>query len=111
MITAGKVNTTSNLERRFKILLKNAGVGDINGGLHILRKTFATNMYEKGSRVEEIAAYIGDLESTTRKYYIAVRKKVGDGPDSKHVVKLPEVMEKKTKNISIVRPKKMRKYA
>ena len=28
----GKVNTTSNLERRFKILLKNAGVGDINGG-------------------------------------------------------------------------------
>lgn len=107
----GKVNTTSNLERRFKILLKNAGVGDINGGLHILRKTFATNMYEKGSRVEEIAAYIGDLESTTRKYYIAVRKKVGDGPDSKHVVKLPEVMEKKTKNISIVRPKKMRNYA
>ena len=26
-------------------------------------------------RTKEIAAYIGDLESTTEKYYIAVRKK------------------------------------
>lgn len=42
---------------------------DVQGGLHIFRKTFAMQMYEKGARVEEIAAYIGDLESTTRKYY------------------------------------------
>ena len=33
-------------------------------------------MYDAGARVEEIAAYIGDLESTTRRYYIAIRKKV-----------------------------------
>lgn len=33
-------------------------------------------MYESGARVEEIAAYIVILESTTQKYYIAIRKKV-----------------------------------
>lgn len=33
------------------------------------------HMYEKGARVKEVAAYIGDLESTTECYYIAIRKK------------------------------------
>ncbi len=45
-------------------------------GLHILRRTFATRMYENGAGVKEIAAYIGDLESTTMQYYIAARKKI-----------------------------------
>ena len=40
--------------------------------------------------MEEIAAYIGDLESTTRKYYIAIRKKVVEGGKVKQVVKIPE---------------------
>ena len=54
-----------------------------------MRKTFATDLYEQGAKVEEVAAYIGDLESTTRKYYIAIRKKKGSGVDAKHVVELP----------------------
>lgn len=82
--------TTSNLENRLKVIMKNAGLSEIKGGCHILRKTFATNKYEEGWRVEEIAAYIGDLESTTRKYYIAIRKKVVEGGKVKQVVKIPE---------------------
>lgn len=59
------------------------------GGLHIFRKTFATRMYESGARVEEIAAYIGDLASTTQKYYIAIRRKAMAGGELHQVVKLP----------------------
>ena len=69
--------------------MKNAGLQNIKGGLHIFRKTFATQMYERGARVEEIAAYIGDLESTTRKYYIAIRKKVATGDKTRQIVMLP----------------------
>ena len=87
---SGRLNTASNLEHRMKTIMKNAGLEDIKGGLHIFRKTFATRMYENGARVEEIAAYIGDLESTTRKYYIAIRKKVVSGKETKQVVKLPQ---------------------
>ena len=50
-----------------KVIMKNAELQGVKGGLHIFRKTFATRMYESGARVEEIAAYIGDLESTTQK--------------------------------------------
>ena len=39
--------------------------------------------------MEEIAAYIGDLESTTRKYYIAIRKKMMAKGQVQHVVELP----------------------
>lgn len=86
----GKMNTASNLEHRMKVIFKNAGLEEVEGGLHILRKTFATQMYESGARVEEIAAYIGDLESTTRKYYIAIRKKlVTKNGAKKQIVRLP----------------------
>lgn len=94
----GRMNSASNLEHRMKVILKNAGLQDIKGGLHIFRKTFATQMYERGARVEEIAAYIGDLESTTRKYYIAIRKKVVTGSGARQVVKLPEVDDMRGKN-------------
>lgn len=76
-----------------KVILKNAGLQDIKGGFHIFRKTFATQMYEKGARVEEIVAYIGDLESATRKYYIAIRKKMVTDKGVKQIVKLPEIEE------------------
>lgn len=70
-------------------IFKNAGLSELSGGLHIFRRTFATRMYEDGRRVKEIAAYIGDLESTTERYYIAVRKKVKDGDKVSQVVMLP----------------------
>lgn len=85
----GMPNTATNLEHRMATIFKNAGLVELNGGLHIFRRTFATRMYESGARVKEIAAYIGDLESTTERYYIAVRKKIVEGGETKQVVMLP----------------------
>ena len=89
----GKLNTATNLEHRMAVIFKNAGLTDLKGGLHIFRRTFATRMYENGAQVKEIAAYIGDLESTTEKYYIAVRKKIMEDGEAKHVVMLPPSMK------------------
>lgn len=85
----GNPNTATNLEHRMVTIFSNAGLKDLSGGLHIFRRTFATRMYEKGARVKEIAAYIGDLESTTERYYIAVRKKVKEGNGVHQVVMVP----------------------
>ena len=86
---SGKGNTATNLEHRVATIFRNAGLTELTGGLHIFRRTFATKMYEKGARVKEIAAYIGDLESTTERYYIAVRKKVAVDGGVQQVVQLP----------------------
>ena len=71
----GRQNTATNMAHRMEVIFRNAGLDSYSGGLHIFRRTFATNMYDAGACVEEIAAYIGDLESTTRRYYIAIRRK------------------------------------
>lgn len=89
--SSARMNTTTNLEHRMKVIMKNAGLSHIKGGCHILRKTFATNKYEEGWRVEEIAAYIGDLESTVRKYYIAIRKKMVKDGKVTNVVRIPNI--------------------
>lgn len=86
----GKVNTATNLEHRMAVIFKNAGLSEYTGSLHIFRRTFATKMYEDGARVEDIAAYIGDLVSTTEKYYIAIRKKAKIGDKTKHIVEIPK---------------------
>lgn len=86
---SGKGNTATNLEHRVATIFRNAGLTELTGGLHIFRRTFATNMYEKGARVKEIAAYIGDLESTTERYYIAIRKKIAVDGGVRQVVQLP----------------------
>ena len=60
-------------------------------GAHILRRTFATKMFRQGAAVKEIAAYIGDLESTTTKYYIAIRRVMKAGDD--YISFVPHPME------------------
>ena len=85
----GQPNTTTNIEHCTATIFKNAGLTELKGGVHIFRRTFATRMYESGARVKEIAAYIGDLESTTERYYISVRKKFKDGDSMKQVVRVP----------------------
>lgn len=67
----------------------------IGRGLHIFRRTFATRMYKNGARVKEIAAYIGDLESITERYYIAVCKKIVEDGEMK------QENENKQKNESL----------
>lgn len=86
----GKGNTATNLEHRISTIFCNAGLSDLSSGLHIFRRTFASRWYEKGVRTKEIAAYIGDLESTTEKYYIAVRKKRVVEGKVLQIVELPE---------------------
>lgn len=86
----GKTNTATNLGHRMAVIFKNAGLPEYTGSLHIFRRTFATKMYEDGARVEDIAAYIGDLVSTTEKYYIAIRKKAKIGDKTKHIVEVPK---------------------
>lgn len=91
----GRQNTATNMQHRMKVIFHNAGLDSYSGGLHIFRRTFATNMYDAGARVEEIAAYIGDLESTTRRYYIAIRKKVNVRGIEKQIVPLPDSIREK----------------
>lgn len=90
----GRQNTATNMQHRMKVIFHNAGLS-YSGGLHIFRRTFATNMYDAGARVEEIAAYIGDLESTTRRYYIAIRKKMSVQGIEKQIVPLPDSIREK----------------
>ena len=85
----GRPNTTTNVEHCAATIFRKAGMADLKGGVHIFRRTCATRMYENGARIKEIAAYIGDLESTTERYYIGIRKKVKDGECTKQVVMIP----------------------
>ncbi len=95
----GKGNTASNLEHRMATIFRNAGLSGLSG-LHIFRRTFATRMYEKGARTKEIAAYIGDLESTTEKYYISVRKKRLVEGEVHQIVELPKAFQTEEKRSS-----------
>lgn len=46
-------------------------------------------MYARGARVEEVAAYIGNVPSTSERYYISMReKRIVDGKEE-YIVTLP----------------------
>lgn len=92
---SGKANTATNLEHRVATIFRKIDLAELGGSLHIFRRTFATRMYESGARTKEIAAYIGDLESTTERYYIAVRKKIVTDDGVQQVVQLPTAMVKR----------------
>ncbi len=66
-----------------------AGLSTEISDAHILRRTFATNMYNQGAPVKNIASYIGDLESTTSQYYIAVKRTIRSHGETLSVVPLP----------------------
>ncbi len=82
-------NTANKLEYRQKLIFQKLGFSNELNGLHTLRRTFATRLYDQGIRVPQIAAYIGDLESTALKYYIAQRKRQIVNGESKVFVPLP----------------------
>ncbi|MCR5248981.1 MAG: site-specific integrase [Lachnospiraceae bacterium] len=66
--------SSSDMDSRIATIFRNAGIAKEDAsGLHILRRTFATQKYRVGWDTAKIAAYLGDLESTVKKYYIADR--------------------------------------
>ncbi|MBO6165167.1 MAG: tyrosine-type recombinase/integrase [Eubacterium sp.] len=85
----GKQYTATMLEHCMGTIYKHVKFITKVSGLHIFRRTFATRMFENGADVKEIAAYIGDLESTTMQYYIAARQKMVVGDSVRQVVPLP----------------------
>ena len=85
----GNPYTATMLEHCMSTIYSHLAFGSEVSGLHLLRRTFATRMYDNGAGVKEIAAYIGDLESTTMQYYIAARKKMKIGSTTKQYVPIP----------------------
>ncbi len=85
----GNPYTDTMMEHCMSTIYKHLGFDSSVSGLHVLRRTFATRMYDNGAGVKEIAAYIGDLESTTMQYYIAARKKMKVGATTKQFVPMP----------------------
>lgn len=85
----GKPMAPDKATKPINTIFKNAGLGHISGA-HVFRRTFATDMYDSGASIKSIAGYLGDLESTVSKHYIAVRKKVRQGDKVRNVVLLPK---------------------
>lgn len=75
----GCAHTATSLAARTRTVFRNAGIylgENETGATHIFRRTFATNCYNAGIPIKSIAAYMGDLESTVLKHYIAAREKI-----------------------------------
>lgn len=65
-----------------------AGLCNISGA-HILRRTCATNMYEDGARIEDIAAYLGDSKEVIEKHYIFLKTTIKQGDKVLNVIPVP----------------------
>lgn len=87
----GKPSNPSNTDTLINKLYRNAGLSEEISGAHILRHTFATDLFYRGAQIKSIASYIGDLESTTAQYYIAIRKTIRAGDRALNVVPIPKV--------------------
>lgn len=85
----GKQNTASNLGARCQVIYQAIERPEYKGKLHILRRTKATELYRAGARTKEVAAYLGDVESTVSQYYIAARVKVDVDGKAVNIVEHP----------------------
>ena len=94
----GACNTVTNLEHRAEAIYRAADLEELGGSLHVLRRTLATDMYDNGAPIKQIASYIGDSEATTEKYYIAVRKKIISEGKVTQIVPVP--VQRRTQKIS-----------
>lgn len=83
-----KPTNPSNMGACVNTIYQHAGLIGISG-LHVFRRTFATQMYDETKDLKAVAAYIGDLESTVSKYYIATTKKIISGGKTINIVPLP----------------------
>ena len=86
----GRPRSVTDVEHGATTIYRSCGFPkDEVSGVHILRRTFATAKRRAGWMVSEIAAYLGDLESTVSRYYIADRQLQVVGGKKVAVVKLP----------------------
>ena len=95
----GKPSNPSNMDTLINKLYRNAGLDESITGAHILRHTFATDLFYQGAQIKSIASYIGDLESTTAQYYIAIRKTIRAGDRALNVVPIPKTAGKRADSI------------
>ena len=86
----GKPTEPSRFGTDINKIYKNAGLGKDVSGVHILRRTYATIAHENGASTLDIAAYLGDDEKTVIKHYIATRKRIRVGNQTRNVVPLPK---------------------
>ena len=89
----GNPTNPSNMGYMINKFYRKVGLPEEITGAHILRRTFATNMYNQGAQIKNIASYIGDLESTTSQYYIAVKRTIRSQGQTISVVPLPHEEE------------------
>lgn len=92
----GKANTATSMIARTRNVFQKAGIyvdDKETGSTHVFRRTFATVCYyERGIPIKTLAAYMGDLESTILKYYIAAREKMVSADDEiQQVIRLKAV--------------------
>ena len=85
---SGKPNNPSNFDDALATIYHNAGLDHISGA-HVLRRTFATHMYDETKDIKAVAAYIGDSVETVNKHYIAVRRRIREGDKTRNIVPLP----------------------
>ena len=79
----------SNYDAVLNKLYRRAGFStDEVSGAHVLRRTFATTLYDEGVRVEKIANYVGDTVPTVLKHYISPTKRLVKDGSIKNVVDL-----------------------
>ncbi|MCR5118367.1 MAG: site-specific integrase [Lachnospiraceae bacterium] len=78
----------SNYDYVLNKLYKKAGFTAEVSGAHVLRRTFATKLYDEGLRVEKIANYVGDTVPTVIKHYISPTKRLFTDGSVKNAVSL-----------------------
>ncbi len=87
----GKPMSVTDMEHQINKIYRNAGLSKEDAsGLHILRRTFATEKKRAGWDDARLAEYMGDLESTVKKFYIANRDLQITNGKRKAVVLLPD---------------------
>lgn len=79
----------SNYGANIKRLYQKLGFSDEISGAHVLRRTCATNMYNAGCNIEDIAAYLGDTPDVIRNHYVSLTKKIIANAKILNVVQFP----------------------
>lgn len=69
-VRGGGCNNITNTTKQLKLVLKNSKTTVTTGGMHILRHTCASLLFEQGLRVEIIASILGNSPEVCRETYV-----------------------------------------